>query len=112
MTVESGPGCSVRATAVLQAHAVVTSTPGGLAFSGGGGGLQLIEDVERAGQQPAGDRHGGDLLAPAAGQLGVGGANMGLRLAVWAASWRIQRTHGEPCLVMWPWRRVRSELPT
>jgi hypothetical protein len=34
-----GPGCSVRSTAVLQAHAVVTSAPG-LAFSGGGG-LQL-----------------------------------------------------------------------
>src|SRR5512132_924342 len=37
---------------------------------------------------------------------------MGLRLAVWAASCRIPRTQGEPCLVMWPWRRLRSELRT
>jgi hypothetical protein len=27
---------------------------------------------------------------------------MGWRLAVWAASWRIPRPHGEPCLVLWP----------
>jgi len=27
---------------------------------------------------------------------------MGWRLAVWAASCKIPRTQGEPCLVMWP----------
>src|SRR5215218_3931823 len=37
---------------------------------------------------------------------------MGWRLAVWAASCRIPRTQGEPCLVMWPWRTLRSELRT
>jgi hypothetical protein len=38
MTTESAPGCSVRSTAVLPAHAVVTSAAG-LAFSDGGGSL-------------------------------------------------------------------------
>jgi hypothetical protein len=33
-------------------------------------------------------------------------------LAVWAASCKIPRTQGEPWLVMWPWRTVRSELRT
>src|SRR5215207_6545771 len=37
---------------------------------------------------------------------------MGWRLAVWAASCRIPRTQGEPCLVIWPWRTLRSELRT
>jgi hypothetical protein len=31
--------------------------------------LQLLEDVEAAGQQPAGDRGGGDVVAAAVGQL-------------------------------------------
>jgi hypothetical protein len=35
---------------------------------------------------------------------------MGWRLAVWAASCPIPRTHGEPCLAMWPWRSVRSQV--
>jgi hypothetical protein len=34
--------------------------------------LQLGQDVEGTGQQPPGDRHGGDVAAPAAGQLAVG----------------------------------------
>jgi hypothetical protein len=48
-----------------------TSAPG-LAFSSGRGRLDLLEDVEAAGQQPTGDRHGGDLGASAASQLAVG----------------------------------------
>jgi hypothetical protein len=35
---------------------------------------------------------------------------MGWRLAVWAASCKIPRTRGEPCLVMWPWRTLRSQV--
>jgi hypothetical protein len=31
-------------------------------------------------------------------------------LALWAASSSTQRTQGEPCLVIWPWRTLRSQV--
>jgi hypothetical protein len=108
--VESGPGCSVSSTAVVQAQAKTRARPVEaspvpvLPAAGSGCG--------RNGPAAAGRSPRGDVAAPAAGQLAVGVGEQGLRLAVWAASCRIQRIHGEPCLVMWPWRILRSELRT
>jgi hypothetical protein len=74
MTVESGPGLLSQVNGRVAGSSGNTSAPG-LAFSsGGGGGLDLLEDVEAAGQQPTGDGHGGDLLASTASQLAVGWA--------------------------------------
>jgi hypothetical protein len=42
--------------------------------------LQLLEDVEAAGQQPSGDRGGGDVVAAAVGQLAVGAGDHGVAL--------------------------------
>src|SRR5215216_5439236 len=111
MTVSPDPGCSVRSTAVLQAHAETRARPVP-AFSE----VDAASSWVRMWKDRASSRRATATVAmwvprrwaswPSAG------ANMGWRLAVWAASWRIPRTHTEPCLVMWPWRRVRSELRT
>jgi hypothetical protein len=97
--------------AVLAGACKDASAPG-LAFSSGGGGLDLLEEVATAGQQPPGDRHGGDLGAPAAGQLGVGAGKLRAALGRVGGLLQDHRTQGEPCLVLWPWRRLRSALPT
>ena len=48
-----------------------------------------------------------------------GGSARRRRWRTWGGAWpsgrpppRIPRTQGDPCLVMWPWRTVRSELRT
>jgi hypothetical protein len=72
MTLGVRAGLLVMETAVLQAHADERAHPGGLTFSAGGGrGLDLVEDVEGAGEQLARDRDGGDLGAAAVDALGV-----------------------------------------
>jgi hypothetical protein len=110
MTVSPDLGCSVRPGGRVAGACGYASAPGTSLLRWLRLGLQLDEDVEGLGQQPTGDGHRGDVVAPAPGQLGVGAGEHGWRLAVWAASCPIPRTHGEPCLVMWPWRRVRSQV--
>jgi hypothetical protein len=109
MTASLGPGLLSQVNGRVAGSCGNASAPGtGLLRCR----FQLGQDVEGAGQQPAGDGHGGDVLASTPSQLASALANMGWRLAVWAASCKIPRTHGEPCLVMWPWRTLRSELRT
>jgi hypothetical protein len=78
MTVTSGPGCLSQVNGRIAGSCENASTPG-LAFSGRGG-LQVGQDVKRAGQQPPGDGHGGDLPAAAVGELGVGVGEQGAAL--------------------------------
>jgi hypothetical protein len=109
MTMASGPGCSVSVSAVSLGACDVASAPGVVTFSDGWGS-NILEDVKRAGQQLAGDRYGGDLPAPTGGCLGVEAGERRAVLAFWAASSSTHRTHGDPCLVMWPWRTLRSQV--
>src|SRR6266545_5737608 len=111
MTVVSGPGLLSQLNGRIAGSCGNASAPGGDLL--GGGLLQLGEDVKAAGQQLAGDCDGGDLPAAAVGDLGVGAGERRLGLGpVGRLPGRIQRTHTEPCLVMWPWRTLRSELRT
>ena len=70
MTVESGPGCLSQLNGRVAGSCGNASAPGGGLL--GGRLLQLGEDVKAAGQQPPGDRDGGDLPAAPVGDLGVG----------------------------------------
>src|ERR671911_2987818 len=74
--------------------------------------FQLSQDVEGAGQQPPSDGGGGDVAASAPGQLGVGAGEHGVALGRLGGLLQDPRTQGEPCLVIWPWRTLRSELRT
>jgi hypothetical protein len=73
--------------------------------------VDLVEDVEGAGEQLAARprRH---LGAAAVDALGMKACERRLGLGPWAASVSTERTAAEPCLVMWPWRALRSELRT
>src|SRR5215218_579352 len=71
MTVESGPGLLSQLNGRVAGSCKNASAPG-TSLLRCLLGLQLSQDVEAAGQQPASDRHGGDVGAPAAGQLAIG----------------------------------------
>jgi hypothetical protein len=66
------------------------------------------EQVIGTGEQPAGDRRGGDLLAAAPDDTSQAGAKSGCRPTVCAASHSTHRTHTGPCLEICPCRTVRS----
>jgi len=68
--------------------------------------------VEGAGQQPPGDRGGGDVAAAAAGQLGVGGGEHGVALGRLGGFLQDPADPWRALLVLWPCRRLRSELRT
>jgi hypothetical protein len=69
MTVKSGPGLLSQLNGRVAGSCKDASAPGSSLLRCC---LQLGQDVETAGQQPAGDGDGGDVAAPAAGQLTVG----------------------------------------
>jgi hypothetical protein len=52
------------------------------------------------------------FLPPAPSQLAVGAGEHGVALGGLGGLLQDPAHPGEPCLVMWPWRTVRSELRT
>ena len=74
--------------------------------------LQLGQDMRGAGQQSAGDRHRGDVLAAAADQLTIGVGEHRVALGRLGGLLQDPPHPGRALLVMWPWRTVRSELRT
>jgi hypothetical protein len=86
------------------------SAPGSLTFSGGG--FQLGEHMKAATKKLAGDGHGGDVGAAASGGLGIEASKWRTGLGSLGGLLEHEADPRRAILVMWPWRRVRSEVRT
>jgi hypothetical protein len=112
MTVKSGPGLLSQLNGRVAGSWGNASAPGRVLLRCLRG-LQLSQEMKGAGQQPTGDGGGGDVGCRGGGPAGR------RRGRTWGGAWpsgggllQDPAPQGEPCLVMWPWRTVRSELRT